>query len=277
MTCYLYLLTPPSVIDVQGGTFALYNNENTGWENNKADLNVASGATFWVEGTSVGFVDVISGNGTIKGGSTNGTGRLTIGVNNGSGTFSGAITDHTGGNLQITKSGSGIQTLSGTNSYTGTTLVSSGTLLINGNQTLATGTTTVSSGARIGGNGTIGGNLALDSGAQFVLNLSTPLTVLGTVSLDNTFSIASLVNADGSVIDWSGVAENTYTVISNNSSFSNIQNWGYANRAINLGGGREAYFDTGSLDLHVVPEPATWALLAFSLTTVVVLRRRRNI
>jgi len=32
----------------------------------------------------------------------------------------------------------------------------------------------------------------------------------------------------------------------------------------------------GDIYLEVVPEPATWALLAFSLTTVVVLRRRRN-
>jgi hypothetical protein len=29
-------------------------------------------------------------------------------------------------------------------------------------------------------------------------------------------------------------------------------------------------------DLTVVPEPATWGLLAFSLTTVMVLRRRRT-
>ena len=28
--------------------------------------------------------------------------------------------------------------------------------------------------------------------------------------------------------------------------------------------------------LNVVPEPTTWALLAFSLTTVMILRRRRN-
>jgi hypothetical protein len=33
---------------------------------------------------------------------------------------------------------------------------------------------------------------------------------------------------------------------------------------------------TGDLGLNVVPEPATWALLAFSLTTVMVLRRRRQ-
>jgi hypothetical protein len=30
-----------------------------------------------------------------------------------------------------------------------------------------------------------------------------------------------------------------------------------------------------AMQINVVPEPATWALLAFSLTTVMVLRRRR--
>jgi autotransporter-associated beta strand protein len=33
---------------------------------------------------------------------------------------------------------------------------------------------------------------------------------------------------------------------------------------------------TGDLGLSVIPEPSTWALLAFSLTTVLVLRRRRR-
>ena len=33
---------------------------------------------------------------------------------------------------------------------------------------------------------------------------------------------------------------------------------------------------TAFVTIEVVPEPATWALLAFSLTTVMVLRRRRN-
>jgi hypothetical protein len=34
-------------------------------------------------------------------------------------------------------------------------------------------------------------------------------------------------------------------------------------------------FDEATGLLTAIPEPATWALLAFSLTTVVVLRRRR--
>ena len=43
-----------------------------------------------------------------------------------------------------------------------------------------------------------------------------------------------------------------------------------------LASGYSASFNDVDGMLTVVPEPATWALLAFSLTTVMVLRRRRN-
>ena len=43
----------------------------------------------------------------------------------------------------------------------------------------------------------------------------------------------------------------------------------------NVGNTASYTFSLVSGDLTVVPEPATWALLAFSLTTVMVLRRRR--
>jgi len=54
----------------------------------------------------------------------------------------------------------------------------------------------------------------------------------------------------------------------------NIADFSYTN----LGGGHTGTFQFNSTQLEfvaVVPEPSTWALLAFSLTTVVVLRRRR--
>ena len=93
--------------------------------------------------------------------------------------------------------------------------------------------------------------------------------------MDNTFSVASLVNANGTAVDWSTVSNGTYTLIGSSSNFSNISNWGLANKATGLAGGKEAYFQAGSLQLVVIPEPTTWALLGVGLTTMVVFRRRR--
>ena len=39
--------------------------------------------------------------------------------------------------------------------------------------------------------------------------------------------------------------------------------------------GKDTFYDNVQLNTSAVPEPATWALLAFSLTSVVVFRRRR--
>jgi len=191
-------------------------------------------------------------------------------------------TNATGGNFtyatnqsasrSLTKLGTNTLTLTGSNTYTGSTTVSAGTLLINGSVASAV---TVGADSVIGGTGTINSTLSLDSDAKFVLNLAEALTVTGAVSLDNTFSIASLVNADGSAVDWSLVDLGSYTLIDSGSDFSNIQNFGIGNAA-NIGGGKIAYFENGSLELIVaVPEPSTWLLLAGGLTWAMVMRRRR--
>lgn len=41
------------------------------------------------------------------------------------------------------------------------------------------------------------------------------------------------------------------------------------------GGGSTTFGYINAIGIEVVPEPATWVLLAFSLTTVMVLRRRQ--
>ena len=148
-------LTTGGLIDVQAGSLR---NEfgNSAWTNNKADLNVASGAFFdlW-DGTAT--VDTITGTGLINK-AWSGTTALTIGADNGSGTFGGRISNTNshgggyggvgGGTLNLIKNGSGTQTLTGINTYTGTTTVSAGTLaLVGGSQASAI---SVSSGASLG-------------------------------------------------------------------------------------------------------------------------------
>ena len=98
------------------------------WTNNKASMNIASGATFDIWDGQAVIIDALTGSGTfdkVHGG--NSPTSLTVGVANGSGTFSGTI-KNTGGQIAFTKVGSGTQTFSGANTYTGSTTINGGTL-----------------------------------------------------------------------------------------------------------------------------------------------------
>jgi len=177
--------------------------------------------------------------------------------------------------VALTKTGAGIQRLSGTSTYTGNTTVSAGTLIIDGSLG-ASSNVSVANLARIGGDGTINGNLTLSNGALFVFDLNnTPLTVVGTFALNSSFGVASLVQADGSAINWAGVANGTYQLIGTSFAFdaSNIQNFGLGNAA-DIGDGRSAFFNNGSLELEVVPEPSTVALFTIGLGVALFMRRR---
>lgn len=127
----------------------------------------------------------------------------------------------------------------------------------------------VDTGATLGGNGVINGNLTLNLDAKFVFSLTETLTVNnGTVSFGG-FSIDDLVGLNSSV------ANGTYTLIDGNATFdfTNVNNFG-AGQAALLGNGKSAYFQPGSLDVVVVPEPSTWMLLGVGLLVGVTLRRR---
>ncbi len=154
----------------------------------------------------------------------------------------------------LTKTGAGTLVLQANNSYSGTTSVNTGTLLVDGALTGA-GAVNVASNAGIGGNGDIYGNLSIAAGGKFAFIPASTLGVVGSVVIDGTFGVASLVNADLTAVDWSAVAPDTYPLIDTTpTDFSTlgIQNWGVAN-AYNLGGGKSAYFETqGGADLVLV-------------------------
>ena len=168
----------------------------------------------------------------------------------------------------FTKTGVGTLTLSnlGNGLGTGNVAVSAGTLYLSGN--LGAGSVNVGSVGTIGGTGTLTGNLAFASGADLLFNPLTTLTVnTGTVSFGG-FSVADLFGLTNAV------AEGTYTLINGTATFNfaNVSNFGLAN-AYDLTGGKKAYFESGSMNLVVIPEPR--AALLGGLGLLALLRRRR--
>ena len=195
-------------------------------------------------------------------------------------TFSGGFgaSGGSGTGVGITIGGSGTAIISGNSSLLNDAITLTDTVKLLVNNSLGSANVVVGAGAAIGGTGAIAGPMSLAAGANFIaFNLTDSFAVTGAVSLDNTFSINSLLGSNGLGLDWSTVADGTYTLIDSTSSFSNIQNFGETNKA-SIGGDRFAYFSEGSLQLNVVPEPSTCALLALSALGLAghVIRRRRR-
>ncbi|MBI1370614.1 MAG: hypothetical protein GC162_18405 [Planctomycetes bacterium] len=208
----------------------------------------------------------------------NRTGAITI-TGAYDGDFAGIIYNGSGsGPLVLTKNGAGTQIFSGANLYTGATAVNGGELLIN--NSLASSGVSVATNAAVGGKGTISNDLALGTG-NFVFDLAyvnaNALTVSGTFTWDASFGVDNLVAADGSAMNWALIADGVYKLLNTSATFNsgNIENFGFAN-ALDLGGGRKAYFSQGSLNLNLVTIPVPAAMPAgLSLMGALLMRRKR--
>ncbi len=172
--------------------------------------------------------------------------------------------------------------LAGTNTFGGATTVGANAgLVVDGT---LTSNISVASGGRVGGDGSTTGSLALASGALFIFNATSPTSpitfdVAGTVTLPTSFSVASLIKADGSAIDWTTVANGSYTLIGSTPtvfSAGSIGNFGLANAATVVVGSKLAYFDNGSLVLVVAPVPEPTTLAAVGCVTLILAARRRR-
>lgn len=164
--------------------------------------------------------------------------------------FSGVITNDAGA-LTLEKTGDGTQVLSGTNTYTGDTLVTAGTLV------LADGGTLLFNIADDGVNNQIGGTGDLLLDGTLVLDLSGAGTTVGnswqlvdvvslTTSFGGTFSVASL---EGGFSASNGI----WTRMENNVEYQ---------------------FDQATGTLSVIPEPSTGLLLGIGLGLALMVRRR---
>lgn len=145
--------THTGAVNINAGVFEIAKTAFVGGINNAAAVSVASGATLRFNGAAAYTQETIgplSGAGTV----TNvGAAAVNLVVADGgvSTTFSGILTDTTN-NLNLVKNaGTGTLTLSGANSYDGTTTISTGVLNIQNATALGTTTsgTTVASGAAL--------------------------------------------------------------------------------------------------------------------------------
>ncbi len=156
---------------------------------------------------------------------------------------------------------------------------SAGEIQLNGGSLITPGGVTVLSGGIIGSTGIFDGfvssDLTLEATASVRFSLTSSINVFGTVTLDSSFGVASLIGLDqntpnGSYTIFGELPEGTHTDF----AALGIQNWGI-NNAYDLGGGKSAYFREGSLMLEVIPEPGVMALVGLGVAGLF-LRRRRN-
>ncbi|MBZ9775003.1 autotransporter-associated beta strand repeat-containing protein, partial [Mesorhizobium sp. CO1-1-8] len=116
----------------------------------------------------------------------------------------------------LTKTGSSALTLTGTNTYAGTTTVAAGGLYVDGDQSAATGLTSVQIGATLGGKGKIGGNVTIADGATLspgpVDGTPGTLAIAGNLSLSG----GSILNYSFGEADVVGGALNDLTTVGGN-------------------------------------------------------------
>jgi fibronectin-binding autotransporter adhesin len=197
----------------------------------------------------------------------------------------------------LTKTGSGILSLEGANSYNGPTTVSAGSLIVDGNQSSAIGSLNVAAGATLGGSGTIGGvttisgvlspgNIGINSGIG-TLTVSNNVTwnggenwvfELGASGLQpgspGTSDLLALTGAKqfikGTGTSWTFDFANTGAI-----GWYKLVDWTAGTQTTfdsldfqgtNLAGGYTGQFDIqgDALYVQVVPEPSTYALLGVS-------------
>ncbi len=195
--------------NVNGGTLRLGASEVIPNGTGKGNVSVAG--TFDLNGKNE-TINGLTGAGIVDNVTTGTTNTLTLGDGDATGnTFSGVIKNTTG-TLSLVKIGTGIQTLSGTNTYGGGTTIKSGTLAL-GNNASAAG----SAGIFIGDTTGASANATLQVGnnVTFANAITVQTGNAGTKSINSTTSGATPVFSGG-------VTLNDNLTINNNAATSNL-------------------------------------------------------
>jgi len=255
-------------LTVSGGTATFSNNQSLGTVGNAGVVNF--------NGTTAS-VNTLGGSGTV-----NVSSATALTVN--SGNFSGTIA----GDGTLTKASSGTLTLSGSNSYAGTTTVSGGTLLVNGTHN-GGGAYTVLSGV-LGGTGSItastvdvdgtlvAGDNASSTGAD--LTISGAVTVSGTLVSSLTSSgmsdqlvVNGTLDITGATLDmtlYDDLSTDAYLLVDYGTSSGNLTGT-FGTVTFTTNGYSTGSYTTASINydyvvgdhhyIALVPEPSTWVML----------------
>jgi autotransporter-associated beta strand protein len=189
-----------ATIIVERGGFLGFNDQSNGAQ--ATVINNAGGEVglfgLSTAGTTLGS---IAGDGTFTLTSKN----LTVGSNNNSTEVGGIITGDGG---SLVKVGTGSLTLSGLNTYTGTTTVNNGALIVNGS-IASSSMTLVNSGATLNGSGTVGSTSVNAGGFLVPGPVGTPgsMTVAGNLTFQSgAFYIVQVNPTTASITNVSGTA-----------------------------------------------------------------------
>ncbi len=259
--------------NVNGGTVntsAYFGTTGISVDGGTLNINRAGGTHFAFASTSTS--NLISGTINV------GTDDLNLGLG-GNGTF-----NQTGGTLIVARdllvggaggNGTGSYVMAGGIANIGNSVVvRTGSADIDGTLTVNTAATggsfIVDTGTTLGGDGVINGNLTLNVDAKFVFSLTDTLTINDGIVSFGGFGIDDLVGLNSSV------ANGTYTLMDGSATFdfTNVSNFG-VEQSFSLGDGKSAYFQGGSLNVVVVPEPSTWMLVGLGFLVLVTTVRRR--
>ncbi len=263
-------------------------------KNSAVTLN--GGATLDLKGfdETIGSLSDNSGSGGTVTSSVAGTPTLTVGGLNTDTSFAGIIQNGSATSVALTKIGSGTQTLSGVNTYTGDTNINGGNLIVSGS---IAGAVNVNSGGTLGaGSGTIGGVTTVETNGTLYPGVTTSTTHPLTLNNNVAFQDGSTykINLDGSGNSdllsitggltlgsndtltlnlISGSLSGTYTIATftagETGTFANVDPQIAANSY-------HVVYGPTSIQLEAVPEPGTWAMMLGGFGTLIVFQRGRR-